>query len=128
MPTSAKNFRVTELELTGLLVNIHGFMQLLHNQYFAVLVDHKAIEYMVKSKTETLTTRLKTMLLKLSKYTTDLKYQKGSEMHTSNALSRLHNLTDTLIKMKLKCQLQTHALHDLDKPIKIPKMKLFPGI
>ena len=27
LPKSAKNFRVTELELTGLLVNIHGFMQ-----------------------------------------------------------------------------------------------------
>ena len=50
---------------------------------------------MVKSKTETPTTRLKTLFLKLSEYTTDLKYQKGSEMHTSNALSRLHNLTDT---------------------------------
>ena len=50
---------------------------------------------MVKSKTETLTTRLKTLLLKLSEYTTGLKYQKGSEMHTSDALSRLHNLTDT---------------------------------
>ena len=49
----------------------------------------------VKSKTETPTTRLKTLLLKLSKYTIDLKYQKGSEMHTSDALSRLHNLTDT---------------------------------
>ena len=29
LPASAKNFRVTELELTGLLVNTHGFMQLL---------------------------------------------------------------------------------------------------
>ena len=95
LPTSAKNFGVTELELTGLLVNIHRFMQLLCNQYFEVLVDHKAIEYMVKSKTEKPTTRLKTLLLKLSKYTTDLKYKKGSEMHTSDALSRLHNLTDT---------------------------------
>ena len=90
-----KNFGVTELELTGLLVNIHGFMQLLHNHYFEVLVDHKAIEYMVKSKTETPTTRLKTLLLKLSEYTIDFKYQKGSEMHTSDALHRLHNLTDT---------------------------------
>ena len=90
-----KNFGVTELELTGLLVNIHRFMQLLCNCYFEVLVDHKAIEYMVKSKTETPTTRLKTLLLKLSEYTIDLKYQKGSEMHTSNTLSRLHNLTDT---------------------------------
>ena len=70
-------------------------MQLLCNQYFEVLVDHKAIEYMVKRKTETPTTRLKTLLLKLSKYTIDLKYQKGSEMQTSNALSRLHNLMDT---------------------------------
>ena len=95
MPTSSKNFGVTELELTGLLVNIHGFMQLLHNQYFEMLVDHKAIEYMVKSKTKTPTTRLKTLLLKLSTYTIDLKYQKGSEMHTSDALSRLHNLMDT---------------------------------
>ena len=95
MPTSAKNFGVTELELTGLLVNIHGFMQLLCNQYFEVLVDHKAIEYMVKSKTETPTIRLKTLLLKLSEYTIDLKYQQGSEMHTSDTLSRLHNLMDT---------------------------------
>ena len=70
-------------------------MQLLHNRYFEVLVDHKAIEYMVKSKTETPNTRLKTLLLKLSEYTINLKYQKGSEMHISNALSRLHNLTDT---------------------------------
>ena len=95
LPASAKNFGVTELEPTGLLVNIHGFVQLLHNCYFEVLVDHKAIEYMIKSKTETSTTRLKTLLLKLSKYTVDLQYQKGSEMHTSDTLSRLHNLTDT---------------------------------
>ena len=54
-----KHFGVTELELTALLVNIHGFMQLLHNQYFEVLVDHKVIEYMVKRNTETLTTRLR---------------------------------------------------------------------
>ena len=95
LPKSAKNFGVTELELTGLLVNIHSFMQLLRNRYFEVLVDHKAIEYMIKSKTESPTMRLKTLLLKLSEYTIDLKYQKGSEMHPSNALRRLHNFPDT---------------------------------
>ena len=94
LPKSAKNFGVTELELTGLLVNIHGFMQLLCNRYFKVLVDHKAIKYMIKSKTESPVTRPKTLLLKLSEYTIDLKYQKGSEMHTSDTLSRLHNFTD----------------------------------
>ena len=95
LPKSAKNFGISELELTGLLVNSHGFMQLLCNRYFEVLVDHKAIEYMIKSKTESPMTRLKTLLLKLSEYTIELKYQKGSKMHTSDTLSRLHNFTDT---------------------------------
>ena len=95
LPKSAKNFGVTKLELTGLLVNIHGFIPLLCNRYFEVLVNHTAIEYMVKSKTESPTIRLKTLLLKLSEYTIELKDQKGSEMHTSDALSWLHNFTDT---------------------------------
>ena len=95
LPKSAKNFGITELELTGLLVNIHSFIQLLCNRYFEVLVNHKAIEYMIKSKTESPTTRLKTLLLKLSEYTIELKYQKGSQMHTSDTLSKLHNFTDT---------------------------------
>ena len=69
-------------------------MKLLYNRYSEVLVDHKAIEYMIKSKTETPTTRLKTLLLKLSEFTIDLKYQKGSEMHKSDALSHLQNVTD----------------------------------
>ena len=70
-------------------------MQLLCNRYFEVLVDHKAIEYIINSKTESPTTRLKTLLLKLSEYTIDLKYQKGLEMHTSNTSSRLQNIADT---------------------------------
>ena len=49
---------------------------------------------MIRSKTESPTTRLKTLLLKLSEYTIDLKYQKGSEMHTSDVLCRLQNITD----------------------------------
>ena len=69
-------------------------MQLLCNRYFKVLVDHKAIEYMINSKTVS-PTRLKTLLLKLSEYTIDLKYHKSSEMHTSNILSRLQNIADT---------------------------------
>ena len=43
LPKSAKNFGVTELQLTELLVNIHGFMQLLRNRNFEVLVDQNCI-------------------------------------------------------------------------------------
>ena len=49
---------------------------------------------MIKNKIESPTTRLKTLLLKLSEYTINLKYQKGSEMHTSDTFSRLQNITD----------------------------------
>ena len=49
----------------------------------------------IKSKTESPTTRLETLLLKLSECTIDLKYQKGSEMHTSDTLSRLQNIVNT---------------------------------
>ena len=38
---------------------------------------------------------IKTLLLNFSEFMIDLKYQKGSEMHMSDTLSRLHNLTDT---------------------------------
>ena len=50
---------------------------------------------MIKCKTESPTTRLKTLLLKLSEYTIDLKYQKGLEMHTSDTLSPFQNIADT---------------------------------
>ena len=60
LPPAALNYGVTELELLGLLVNIHGFIQLLHNRYFEVLVDHKAIEHLKKGKDLPSTTRLAT--------------------------------------------------------------------
>ena len=33
LPTPVQNYGVTEFELTGLLANIHGFEQKLHNNY-----------------------------------------------------------------------------------------------
>ena len=69
---------------------------------------------MVKCKIETPTTRLKTLLLKLSKYTRDLKYQKGSEIHTSDALSILHNLTDTCAYSQWVENLYAHKKKDCD--------------
>ena len=94
-PKISKEFWRYRVRIDRIISEHPRFMQLLCNRYFEVLVDHKEIKYMIKSKTESPTMRLKTLLLKLSEYTIDLKYQKGSEMHTSDALSRLHNFTDT---------------------------------
>ena len=66
------------------------FEQKLRNNYFEVIVDHKAIDYMVKSKHVPTTTRLATLLLKLMDYTFDLKYLEGNKLKVSNALLRLY--------------------------------------
>ena len=41
LPQSAKNFSVTELELTGLLVNIHGFIEHAYSHLVENLYVHK---------------------------------------------------------------------------------------
>ena len=90
LPPPVQNYGVTKLKLTGLLANIHGFEQKLRNNYFKVIVDHKAIDYMVKSKHQPTTTRLANLLLKLMEYTFDLKYLEGNKLKVSNALSHLY--------------------------------------
>ena len=90
LPAPVQNYSVTELELTGLLANIHGFELKLHNNYFEVIVNHKAIDYMVKSKHQPTTTRLATLLLKLMEYTFNLKYLEGNKLKVSEALSQLY--------------------------------------
>ena len=68
LPDAVRNYGVTELELTGLLANIHGFEQKLNNNYFEAIVDHKAIDYLIKSKHEPTSTRLVTLLDHLNRY------------------------------------------------------------
>ena len=92
---SAKNFGGTELELAGLLVNIHGFMQLLRNRYFEVLVDHKAIEYMIKSKTESPMTRLKNTLL--NKFAIETLNNKLQEVTLQDGSKELNYLPGTIM-------------------------------
>ena len=91
LPDAVRNYRVTELELTGLLANIHGFEQKLNNNYFEAIVDHKAIDYLIKSKHEPTSTRLVTLLDRLNRYIFDLKYLEGSKLKVSDALSRLYS-------------------------------------
>ena len=101
LPDAVRNYGVCELELTGLVCNIHGFEHLLKNNYFEVIIDHKAIEYLKRAKHEPTTRRLGSLLLKLQDYTFDIKYLQGSKLKLSDALSRLyieekHNINDVI--------------------------------
>ena len=85
------NYGVIELELTGLLANIHGFEQKLNNNYFEAIVDHKAIDYLIKPKHEPTSTRLVTLLDHLNRYTFDLKYLEGNKLKVNDTLSHLYS-------------------------------------
>ena len=101
LPDAVCNYGVCELELTGLVCNIHGFKHLLKDNYFEVIIDHKAIEYLERAKYQPTTRKLGSLLLKLQDYAFDIKYLEGAKLKVSDALSRLfieekHKITDVI--------------------------------
>ena len=50
LPQLTLNYGIAELELTCLICNMHGFIQLLKHQYFEALVDHSPTEKSMKRK------------------------------------------------------------------------------
>ena len=80
----------------------------MNNNFFEAIVDHKAIDYLIKSKHEPTSTRLLTLLDHLNRYTFDLKYLEGSKLKVSDALSRLyseekHKISDVIPLNFLLC-------------------------
>ena len=101
LPDAVSNYGVCELELTGLVCNIHGFEHLVKDNYFEVIIDLKAIEYLKRAKYQLTTRCLGSLLLKLQDYAFDIKYLEGAKLKVSDALSRLyideeHKITDII--------------------------------
>ena len=89
LPAPALNYSVTELEMTGMAVNIHLWRQLLHRVEFDCAVDHRAIPYIMKAKTLPATTRIMRLLEMLSGYAFNLYFVKGKDMKICDFLSRI---------------------------------------
>ena len=54
---AARNYSITELELSGLAINMANFSHLLKTVDFVVMVDHLVLTHIIKSKAEPATTR-----------------------------------------------------------------------
>ncbi|KAK6178667.1 hypothetical protein SNE40_011194 [Patella caerulea] len=93
LPPACANYSVTELEMFGLLINITHFQYLLQGVEFTAVVDHSAIVHILSSKKEPCTQRLKRIIIKLSQYSFQTCYKKGTEMVLADFLSR--SSTDT---------------------------------
>ena len=80
LPEACSRYSVTELEMTGLLVNMNHWKNLLKHREFDAAVDHVAVAEIMKAKTEPATTRIMRLLDRLSAYSFNLYYVKGRDM------------------------------------------------
>ena len=88
LPEACSRYIVTELEMTGLLVNMNLWKNLFKHREFDAAVDHVAVAQIMKAKTEPATTRIMRLLDRLSAYSFNLYYVKGRDMILADYLSR----------------------------------------
>ena len=74
--------------MTGLLVNMNLWKNLLKHREFDATVNHVAVAQIIKAKTEPATTRIMRLLDGLSSYSFNQYYVKGRDMILSDYLSR----------------------------------------
>ncbi len=72
----------------GLAINIASFKHLLRHAYFTVVIDHSALVYILRSKKEPPTLRIKKLIKILSGYNFKAQFMKGKDVHVSDFLSR----------------------------------------
>ena len=89
LPGACKNYSVTELEMTGLVINIHPWKHLLLRVEFDCAVDHRALPYIMKSKNLPATGRIIRLLEHLAGYSFNLYYVKGKDMILCDYISRI---------------------------------------
>ena len=88
LPSCAARYGVSELELTGLYINIRAFQHILRGTQFEAYCDHSALVHIMRSKVEPPTLRLRKLIEKLSDYNFQLGYRNGKELVLADFLSR----------------------------------------
>ena len=91
LPEACSHYSVTELEMTGLLVNMGLWKNILKHREFDAAVDHVAVTQILKAKTEPASNRIMRLLDCLSAYSFNLYYLKGKDMILADYLSRRCN-------------------------------------
>ena len=94
LPEACMRYSATELEMTGLLVNMNLWKNLLKHCEFDAAVDHVAVTQILKAKTKPATTRIMRLLDRLAAYSFNLYYVKGRDMIMADYLSR-HRTKDS---------------------------------
>ena len=88
------HYSVTELEMTGLLVNMGLWKSIIRHRKFDAAIDHAAVAQILKAKAKPATTCIKNLLERLAAYSFNLYYVKGKDMILADYLSH-HRLRDS---------------------------------
>ena len=88
LPKACANYGVTELEMYGLLINLHSWKHYLANIDFDAATDHLAAVHIMNGKRE-LKGRLKDIVPKIFEYTFKLYYVKGKDLILADYFSRI---------------------------------------
>ena len=88
-PKACANYGITELEMTGLMVNMENWKFYLGKKDFDAAVDHRAIPYIMRSKELPTTERIIRILQRLARFNFHLYYVKGKDMILCDFLSRI---------------------------------------
>ena len=88
LPEACSRYSVTELEMTGLLVNMGLWKNILKHREFDAAVNHVAMTQILKAKTETASNRIMRLIDRLIAYSFNLYYLKGKDMILADYLSR----------------------------------------
>ena len=89
LPKACANYGITELEMTGLMVNMENWRFYLGKKDFDAAVDHRAIPYIMQSKELPTTDRIIRLLQRLARFNFHLYYVKGKDMILCDFLSRI---------------------------------------
>ena len=89
LPKACVNYGITELEMTGLLVNMENWKFYLARKDLDAAVDHRAISYIMKSKELPTTDRIIRILQRVGRFNFHLYYVKGKDMILCDFLSRI---------------------------------------
>ncbi len=88
MPDAACRYSSSEIELCGLKKAILHFQYLLKYANFTVIIDHRSLKFIYKSKKPAKTNRIKKYLEELLDYSFTFEHIPGTKMFISYYLSR----------------------------------------
>ena len=74
LPEACQQYSITELEMTGLLVNMGLWKSIIRHCEFDAAVDHAAVAQIMKAKAKPATTCIKCLLKHLASYSFNLYY------------------------------------------------------